>query len=163
MTLPLQEPEKIPYSGSVKSIQVIDINGDGRDDLLLVNWDTANPFRFRLQTSSGQLGPEIHFAMPAIRSYWPDDLDGDHRTEIVTIALNSGRAQISHFLRRPAESLSGQFQQGQFQVLPLNKTTKSRRGLTWGYSGRSHRPRRWPGLAMGRNIAWCCSWAGSTR
>lgn len=128
----LQEPEKIPYSGSVKSAQILDINGDGRDDLLLVNWDTANPFRFRLQTSSGQLGPEIHFAMPAIRSYWPDDLDGDHRTEIVTIALNSGRAQIAHFERRPAPSLTGQFKQGQFQVLPLTKTSKARRGLTWG-------------------------------
>ncbi len=128
----LQEPEKIPYSGSVKSAQILDINGDSRDDLLLVNWDTANPFRFRLQTSSGQMGPEIHFAMPAIRSYWPDDLDGDHRTEIVTIALNSGRAQIAHFERRAAPSLTGQFKQGQFQVLPLTKTSKARRGLTWG-------------------------------
>ncbi len=136
----LQEPEKIPFSGTVKSAQILDINGDGRDDLLLVNWDTANPFRFRLQTTSGQLGPEIHFAMPAIRSYWPDDLDGDRRTEIVTISLNSGRAQISHFLRRPAESLTGQFKEGQFEVLPLNKTTKSRRGLTWGDLNGDQRP-----------------------
>ena len=128
----LVEPEKIPYSGTVKSVQVLDINGDKRDDLLLVNWDSSNPFRFRLQTTSGQLGPEIHFTLPAIRSYWPDDLDGDHRTEIVTIAQNSGRAQVSHFLRRPAEALSGSFKNGQFQVLPLNKTTKARRGLTWG-------------------------------
>jgi hypothetical protein len=128
----LIEPEKIPYSGTVKSVQVLDINGDKRDDLLLVNWDSTNPFRFRLQTSSGQLGPEIHFTLPAIRSYWPDDLDGDHRTEIVTIAQNSGRAQVSHFLRRPAEALTGSFKNGQFQVLPLSKTTKARRGLTWG-------------------------------
>ena len=128
----LVEPEKIPYSGTVKSVQILDINGDKRDDLLLVNWDSANPFRFRLQTSSGQLGPEIHFTLPAIRSYWPDDLDGDHRTEIVTIAQNSGRAQVSHFLRRPAEALTGSFKIGQFQVLPLYKTTKARRGLTWG-------------------------------
>jgi hypothetical protein len=128
----LMEPEKIPYSGTVKSVQILDINGDQRDDLLLVNWDSANPFRFRLQTSSGQLGPEIHFTLPAIRSYWPDDLDGDHRTEIVTIAQNSGRAQVSHFLRRPAEALTGSFKNGQFQVLPLSRTTKARRGLTWG-------------------------------
>ena len=31
----LAEPEKIPFSGAVKSLQVLDINGDGRDDLLL--------------------------------------------------------------------------------------------------------------------------------
>ncbi|HKQ36905.1 MAG TPA: VCBS repeat-containing protein, partial [Verrucomicrobiae bacterium] len=71
------EPEKIPYSGAVKSAQVLDVNGDGKDDLLLVNWDSTNPFRFRLQNAAGQLGPEMHFALPAVRSYWADDLDGD--------------------------------------------------------------------------------------
>lgn len=127
----LNEPEKIPYSGSVKSAQILDVNGDQREDLLLVNWDSPNPFRFRLQDSSGQLGPEIQFSMPPVRSYWADDLDGDHKTEIITIAQNSGRAQISHFTRKPAEALVGAFKSGQFQVMPLNKTTKARRGVEW--------------------------------
>jgi hypothetical protein len=127
----LNEPEKIPYSGSVKSAQILDINGDEREDLLLVNWDSPNPFRFRLQMASGQLGPEIHFSMPPVRSYWADDLDGDHKTEIVTIAQNSGRAQISHFISKPAEPMAGAFKSGQFQVLPLNKTTKAKRGADW--------------------------------
>src|SRR5690606_6433810 len=52
----LGEPERIPYIGAVKSLQVLDIQGDGRDDLLLVNWDNPNPFRFRLQNDSGKLG-----------------------------------------------------------------------------------------------------------
>jgi hypothetical protein len=127
----LAEPEKIPYSGTVKAVQVHDIDGDGRGDLLLVNWDSPNPFRFRLQNAAGQLGPEIHFALPPIRAYWPDDLDGDGKTEIVTIAQKSGRAQVSAFKTRPAEPLSGAFQAGQFQVLPLAKTTKARRGTAW--------------------------------
>src|SRR2546422_2219497 len=125
------EPEKIPYSGAVKSAQVLDINGDGKDDLLLVNWDSPNPFRFRLQNAVGQLGPEMHFALPPIRSYWADDLDGDHKTEIVTIAQQSGRAQISNFAKKPSVKLAGAFNEGQFQVLPLNKTTKSKRGSAW--------------------------------
>ncbi len=127
----LAEPEKIPFTGTLKSVQVLDIDGDGRDDLLLVNWDTANPFRFRLQNSMGQLGPEIHFALQPVRSYWADDLDGDHKAEVMTIAMNSGRAAVSHFVRKPAESLSGGFKSGQFQVLPLNKTTKAKRGTCW--------------------------------
>ena len=127
----LDEPEKIPYSGNVKSAQILDINGDGREDLLLVNWDSPNPFRFRLQMASGQLGPEIHFSLPPVRSYWADDLDGDHKTEIITIARESGRAQISHFSRKPAEALAGSFKSGQFQVLPLNKTAKAKRGADW--------------------------------
>ena len=127
----LSEPEKIPYSGTVLSVQALDIQGDGRDDLLLCNWDSPNPFRFRLQNSSGQLGPEIHFTLPPIRSYWADDLDGDHKTEIVTIAQKSGRAQISQFTQAPAELLSGDWRRGQFQVLPLKKTTKAKRGMAW--------------------------------
>jgi hypothetical protein len=128
----LMEPEKIPFSGAVKSAQVLDINGDERDDLLLVNWESSNPFRFRLQNDAGRLGPEIHFTLPSIRSYWADDLDGDRRTEIMTIAMQSGRAQISHFTEKPAETLAGSFKSGQFFVLPLNKTSKARRGQAWG-------------------------------
>src|SRR6185503_5586828 len=44
---------------------------------------------------------------------------------------NSGRAQVSEFTRKPAEQLAGGFRQGQFQVLPLSKTEKARRGLLW--------------------------------
>ncbi len=127
----LSEPEKIPYSGTVKAAQMLDLNGDGRLDQLLVNWDQANPFRFRLQNADGQLGPEVHFTLPPFRSYWADDLDSDGKTEIVTIAQKSGRAQISHFVTRPAEPLAGAFRQGQFQLQPLTRTAKSRRGLVW--------------------------------
>jgi hypothetical protein len=127
----LAEAEKIPYIGAVKSIQVLDIQGDGRDDLLLVNWDNLHPFRFRLQNTSGRLGPEMHFTLPPIRSYWADDLDHDNRTEIVTIAQKSGRAQISNFRQKPAEELSGEWKEGQFQMMPLTKTTRTRRGTLW--------------------------------
>ncbi|MBI5773657.1 MAG: VCBS repeat-containing protein [Verrucomicrobia bacterium] len=127
----LDEPVKIPFSGNIKATQSVDINGDGLQDLLMVNWDNANPFRFRLQGPAGQHGPEIHFALPPIRSYWSDDLDGDKKTEVISIALNSGRAQISDFASKPAEPLSGAFRQGQFQVLPLNRTDKDRRGILW--------------------------------
>jgi hypothetical protein len=127
----LGEPEKIPFSGSVKSVQALDIDGDGRQDLLLVNWEDPDPFRFRLQNTQGQLGLEAHFIFPTVRAWLADDLDGDHKMELVTIAQNSGRAQISSFERKPAEPLSGAFKSGQFQVLPLNRTTQARRGVLW--------------------------------
>ena len=127
----LGEPQKIPFSGSVKAVQVLDVDGDGLSDLLLVNWEDRNPFRFRLQQKNGELGPEIYFPMTPIRSYWADNLETNSKTEVITIAQNSGRAAISSFNRKPAEPLSGNFRQGQFQVLPLNKTDKARRGLLW--------------------------------
>lgn len=127
----LAEPVRIPYTGTVKAIQILDIDGDGRSDLLLVNWDNPNPFRFRLQTRDGHLGPEVHFTLPPIRSYWADDLDGDRKTEIITIAQKSGRAQISNFVRQDAELLGADLREGQFAVLPMNKTTRNRRGVVW--------------------------------
>jgi hypothetical protein len=127
----LGEPIKLPLSTPVKSVQVVDINGDGRGDLLLVNWEDRNPFRFRLQKPDGQLGAELYFSSAPIRSYWADNLETNGKTQIITIALNSGRASISEFVRKPAESLTGCFSQGQLQVLPLNKTSKARRGQLW--------------------------------
>jgi len=99
----LDEPQKVPFSGAVKSIQIVDVDGDGRSDLLLVNWEDRNPFRFRLQNTHGELGPEIYFSFPAIRSYWADNLEPTNRTQILSIAQNSGRAQVSEFVRKAAE------------------------------------------------------------
>jgi hypothetical protein len=127
----LGEPVKIPISGPVKSVQVIDIDGDGHSDLLLVNWEDRNPFRFRLQKPDGQLGPELYFSSPPIRSYWADNLEPNGKTQVITIALNSGRAAVLEFVRKPAEALTGCFRQGQFRVLPMNKTSKARRGQLW--------------------------------
>ena len=127
----LGEPQKIPFSGSVKSFQVVDIDGNGRSDLLLVNWDDRNPFRFRLQKQDGSLGPEIYFSTAPIRSYLADSLEENKKTQVISIAENSGRAQVSEFTRKPAEPLSGSFRQGQFQVWPLTRTDKARRGLLW--------------------------------
>jgi hypothetical protein len=127
----LAEPRKIPLSAPAKSIQVVDVDGDGRGDLMLVNWEDRNPYRFRLQQPDGQLGPEYFFPSAPIRSYWADNLEPGGKTQVISIALNSGRAAISEFVRKPAQALSGCFSQGQFQVLPLNKTDKARRGLLW--------------------------------
>jgi len=71
----LGEPQKIPYSGTPKSVQIVDVDGDGRNDLVLVDFDSPTPFRFRLQNAAGQLGPEIYFKTQPIRSYIADDLE----------------------------------------------------------------------------------------
>ncbi len=127
----LGEAEKIPLASLVRSVQVVDIDGDDRKDLLLVNFDSPTPFRFRLQQADGQLGPEIYFKLPPIHSYWADQLEGGKQTYLASVTANSGRAQISQFKRGAAETLSGDFKQGQFQVLPLGKTDKLKCGLQW--------------------------------
>ncbi len=127
----LAEPQRIPLSSSVKAVQIVDIDGDGRSDLLLVNWEDRNPYRFRLQKSDGRLGPEHYFGSAPIRSYWADNLEPGAKTQVISIAMNSGRAAISEFVRKPAELLSGCLRQGQFQILPLSRTDQARRGVLW--------------------------------
>ena len=123
----LAEPVKIPYSGTPKSVQIQDVNGDGKSDLLFVDWDSPTPFRFRLQNAAGELGPEIFFKYPPIRSFLSSNLGGGSNNYIVTIAQASGRAEVSLFESKPAEVLSGALRQGQFQVLPLKKTDAAQR------------------------------------
>jgi hypothetical protein len=134
------EPQKIPYSGTPKAVQIVDVNGDGRQDLLLVDWDSATPFRFRLQNAAGQLGPEIYFKTQPVRSYTADTLEGGSNLFVVSIAANSDRAEVSDFTRQPADALAGAFRQGQFQVLPLRQTSAAQRGLLWADVNGDGRP-----------------------
>jgi hypothetical protein len=127
----LAEPVKIPYSGTPKAVQIADVDGDGKNDLVFVDFDNAAPFRVRLQNAGGQLGPEIYFKAQPIRSFWLDNLAGDRTNYLVTIVQATGRAEVSQFTRKPAESLSGAFKKGQFQILPLNKTDAAKRGVLW--------------------------------
>ena len=70
--------------------------------------------------------------VPSTRAYILDDLDGDKKPEPgEPLRKNSGRAQVYDFVRKPAEPLVGGFSRGQFQIVPLNRTKKSRRGLCW--------------------------------
>ena len=80
------EPRKIPYSGTPKAVQIADVNGDGRKDMLLVDWDSPTPFRFRLQNSAGQLGPEIYFKTQPVHAYCADNLENNSTLVIATIA-----------------------------------------------------------------------------
>ena len=128
----LGEPERVPFSGIVRSVQVVDVDGDGRKDLLLVNWESATPFRFRLQKANGQLGPELYFELPSVRSYWADNLRAKGELQVITIAQQSGRAAISHFEQFDAKPLAGDLVEGQLEVLPLRESDKAQRGVAWG-------------------------------
>jgi len=127
----LGEPERVPFSGTVRSVQVLDVDADGRQDMLLVNWESATPFRFRLQKAGGQLGPEIYFDLPSVRAYWADNLRAKRELQIITVAQQSGRAAVSHFEKQEAKPLEDGLVEGQFEVLPLRSTDKARRGAVW--------------------------------
>jgi hypothetical protein len=125
------EPQKISYSGTPKAIQIVDVDGDGRNDLLLVDFDSLTPYRFRLQNAGGQLGPEIFFKSQPVRSFCADNLLGGKTNYLASIIAATGRAEVAEFVRKPAEPLSGAFKSGQFQIMPLNKSDAAQRGVLW--------------------------------
>jgi hypothetical protein len=127
----LAEPEKIPYSGTPKAVQIVDVDGDGRNDLAFVDFDSSAPLRVRLQDAKGRLGPEIYFNGQPIRSFWLDNLAEDRTNYFITIVQSTGRAEVSQLTRKPADTLSGSFKSGQFQILPLKKTDSPQRGVLW--------------------------------
>jgi len=83
-------------SGTVRAIQILDIRRRWAEDLLLVNWTVQTRFvsvcKPRPVNSSG----DFHFTLPPIRSFWADDLDGDHKTEVVTIPKNPDALRLPH-------------------------------------------------------------------
>ncbi len=125
----LAEPQKIAYSGTPHAVQIVDVDGDGRNDLLFVDFDSSAPYRVRFQMPDGQLGPEIYFKNQPVRSFCLDNLDGGRTNYLTGIVQATGRAEVSLFTRQPADRLSGSLYAGQFQVLPLNKTAASQRGV----------------------------------
>ncbi len=127
----LAEPQKISYSGTPKAVQIADVDGDGKNDLFLVDFDSPTPYRVRFQIAGGQLGPETYFKAQPIRSFWVDNLTGDKTNYLTSIVQATGRSEVSQFTREPGEVLSGAFRAGQFQVLPLNKTDAASRGILW--------------------------------
>lgn len=126
------EPEKLPFTGVVKALAIDDLDGDGRQDLILLNPEAAAPIRIRLQNQVGQLGPELYFESQPLRAFRTDDLDGDKRAEIVYVAQTSGRAAVAHLERKTSQTNSIEGISGQFQVMPFAKTSKPRRGLALG-------------------------------
>ena len=126
------ESVKIPYSGTPKAVQIADIDGDGKNDLVFVDFDSPTPFRVRLQIAGGQLGPEIYFKTQPVRAFWLDTLAGGKTTNFLAdIVTATGRAEVSQFTRQAAEALAGKFKQGQLQILPLNKSDSGARGELW--------------------------------
>ena len=136
----LADPQKIPCSGTPKAVEISDVDGDGRADLVFVDFDSPAPFRIRRQNAAGQLGPEVYFKSPDIRSFWLDNLAGDRTNYLISIVQATGRAEVAQFTQKPAEPLAGAFRQGQLQVLPLNKTDASPRGVTWADVNGDGRP-----------------------
>ena len=115
------------------------MDGDGRSDLLLVNWEDRNPVPLpAAEDRTASSARKFISRSPPIRSYWADNLEANKKTQVMTIAQNSGRAQISQFTRKPAEALSGALPPG---PVPGSAAQQDRQGPARAAVGRRQRRR----------------------
>ena len=122
-----EDPLKIPFSGAAKAVRILDVNLDGRNDLVTLDWDSDSPVRVRIQTKSGVLGPEMQLKYPKFRAFESADIDGDGTLEWLTIGQQSGRMQVGRF----RENGSAKGLSRPLMFTPLLRTGASSRGVLW--------------------------------
>ena len=87
----LAEPVKYPTSAQTLGIEIGDLNGDNINDLILVTNDMEKPLHVRFGLKTGQLGPQLQFAVErpfALMLHNIDNADGD---EVLSVDSLSGR------------------------------------------------------------------------
>ncbi len=113
----LQKPDgtfsqsvKYPSSGQrLRQIDIADVDGDARNDLVLLTADDEYPIRVRFQDGQGKLGPEVRYEIPNPTVMELAPLGKGTQKAFVTVAGGSGRLAM-YALGKASE-------QGTFPVL----------------------------------------------
>jgi FG-GAP-like repeat len=91
----LGDPERLPHTAAKPSIlKAVDLDGDGGDDLVLLDLGNDDPVRVRFSSEGGKLGPEQRFTIESPRAIAFANLDGKPGAELLTIEGQSGRAKV---------------------------------------------------------------------
>lgn len=91
----LSEPERLPHTASnPRMVKAVDIDGDGGNDLVILEGGSEDPLRIRFSAEGGKLGPEQRFAAESPRAIAYGQIDGKGGSEILIIENQSGRAKV---------------------------------------------------------------------
>jgi len=94
----LSEPERIPHTASNPlMVKIQDLDGDGDDDLVILDGGTDHPIHVRFGSAEKKLGPERRFAIEPPRAIAFGQIDGKPGAEILTIESQSGRGKVYKF------------------------------------------------------------------
>lgn len=89
------EPERLPHTAdNPRMLRAADMDGDGGDDLVVLDGSETDPVHMRFSTEDGRLGPEQRFRIEVPRALAFMNMDGKKGIELLTIENQSGRAKI---------------------------------------------------------------------
>jgi len=87
----LAEPVKYPTSAQTLGIEIGDLNGDNINDLILVTNDMEKPLHVRFGLKTGQLGPQLQFAVERPFTLMLHNIDKANGDEVLAVDSLSGR------------------------------------------------------------------------
>jgi hypothetical protein len=91
----LSEPERLPHASSnPRMLRGVDLDGDGGDDLVILDGGNDDPLRVRFSAQGGKLGPEQRFFLENPRAMAYAAMDTRPGMEVLTIEEKSGRVKV---------------------------------------------------------------------
>jgi hypothetical protein len=104
----LAEPVKYPTSAQTLGIEVGDLNGDHINDLILVTNDMEKPLHVRFGLKTGQLGPQLQFAIVRPFALMLFNIDKANGDEVLAVDSLSGRLICCIILLNPGRRIPGE-------------------------------------------------------
>lgn len=127
----LDEPERLPHAcGNPRMLRAVDLDGDGGDDLVILDGGDDDPIRVRFSAEGGTLGPEQRFQVEPLRAISFADLDGKGGAEVLTIEAQSGRVKVLTLDNGDDEEKTER--RGRLVVFPLPKGDSRGRSTALG-------------------------------
>jgi hypothetical protein len=115
----LGEPERLPHSANNPlMLRLVDLDGDSRLDLGVLEAGDDDPLRIRFGTPDGQLGPEERLALEPPRAVAFGELDSSPGMELLTIEARSGRMR-AHTLQGGPQAATADEPANRVQSFPL--------------------------------------------
>ncbi|MFO0959616.1 MAG: VCBS repeat-containing protein [Isosphaeraceae bacterium] len=126
----LLEPERLAHTAAKPgSLKIVDLDGDGGNDLALLDAGSDEPLRVRFSVEGPALGPEQRFALEAPRAVAFADLDGRPGAEALTIDAQGGRVRVSTLGSAEEDAAAAP---GRLAFYPLSKAGARDRSIDVG-------------------------------
>jgi hypothetical protein len=126
----LGEPERLPHTcANPRILRAADLDGDGGDDLVILDGGNDDPIRVRFSAAGGKLGPEQRFHVETPRAIALAPVDNRPGVELLTIENQSGRCKVLSL--DEAEATDGR-QRGRLIFYPLPPGNERGRSVAIG-------------------------------